>query len=582
MLHKFASLALCLVAAACISPTITKGRGMTLKDSTFGQTRNLADVLKHNYAAIDFESPDARALLLKQAAQYVEYRRRSLSLSARATLLQKCTMDRNANPFCGVIAQRQLLESTRRKKPRLARAGQSSRILKFLDKADFAALEKLSERELIGALKSVSDFERLEQYALPVIANGSCSLSPVMAALGMKAENFFPDEKPRQIATTLYQRAIECDAQASTVRASYRLGLIQVWDNQCAKAENSLARFIDHPDATDYKSRMLYWRLRCAERSKNSVLTRKMRERLEQEYPLTFHGLLASNNPTDQRLSALSRREPDVLFRSQLVPALNRVFTAVEGLQEIKEYDVAFDALEPFLDTLSAAEPELRLYAAVLLMRSGDTIRKFQIMTSLFKESPDLVSKGSLEMLYPLRRFDLVSKFQESVDPLLVLSLIRQESAFNVKAHSRAGAMGLMQLMPRTARMMGRVSSRKALYDPELNIKYGVKFFSRLLDRYSNDAELALAAYNAGPERVDEWVKRYPVEDRLLFLDLVPYRETREYVASISRNYFWYLQLYATHLKTTQVLAGSQGANGVRLPSSESLRDLSKDLERNL
>jgi soluble lytic murein transglycosylase len=72
----------------------------------------------------------------------------------------------------------------------------------------------------------------------------------------------------------------------------------------------------------------------------------------------------------------------------------------------------------------------------------------------------------------------------------------------------------------------------------------GVKFFSSLLDRFSGDAELALAAYNAGPERVDSWLKRYPVANRALFVDLIPFRETRDYVSLIARNYYWYQALY--------------------------------------
>jgi soluble lytic murein transglycosylase len=105
------------------------------------------------------------------------------------------------------------------------------------------------------------------------------------------------------------------------------------------------------------------------------------------------------------------------------------------------------------------------------------------------------------------------------------------------------GARGLMQLMPRTARRMERVS-KNALYDPKVNIRLGVRFFSHLSHRYGGDAELALAAYNAGPGNVDTWQARYPVDNRLLFVDLIPFRETREYVASIARNYFWYKKLY--------------------------------------
>jgi soluble lytic murein transglycosylase len=77
-----------------------------------------------------------------------------------------------------------------------------------------------------------------------------------------------------------------------------------------------------------------------------------------------------------------------------------------------------------------------------------------------------------------------------------------------------------------------------------LNIRLGTKYIGNLVNRYDRDAELALAAYNAGAERVDDWTKRYPTTDRMLFLDLIPYKETRDYVVLIGRNFYWYHTLY--------------------------------------
>ena len=133
---------------------------------------------------------------------------------------------------------------------------------------------------------------------------------------------------------------------------------------------------------------------------------------------------------------------------------------------------------------------------------------------------------------------------ESGVNPYIVMALIRQESAFNEKARSPAGAMGLMQLLPKTARLFNRGKWRTNLYDPASNVKIGSRYFAFLLRLYHGDTELALAAYNAGPKHVDSWLKRYTVTDRALFLDLIPFRETREYVASIARNYIWYMTLY--------------------------------------
>ncbi len=196
-------------------------------------------------------------------------------------------------------------------------------------------------------------------------------------------------------------------------------------------------------------------------------------------------------------------------------------------------------------------------------MRSGDTIHKFQLLATMFRENPDAISRPAMEMLYPMRRFDLLKSYQALVDPWVVLSLIRQESAFNENARSRVGAVGLMQLMPSTARRIAAVS-RRQLLEPATNIKIGVKFFSKLLDRFDGDVELSLAAYNAGPEKVDLWKRRYPVSNRLLFMDLMPFRETREYVASIARNYYWYLKLYGnedfdSRFRAARTSAGRRG-----------------------
>lgn len=124
-----------------------------------------------------------------------------------------------------------------------------------------------------------------------------------------------------------------------------------------------------------------------------------------------------------------------------------------------------------------------------------------------------------------------------------------------------------MQLMPATARVLDHRVRKFQLLNADINLRLGIQYFEILVDRYNGDVELALAAYNAGAEVVDRWQKRYTVKNRLLFLDLIPFAETRNYVTLIGRNYYWYSKIYSDQLKTTNGIA--QAASEFRALKSE-------------
>ena len=108
-----------------------------------------------------------------------------------------------------------------------------------------------------------------------------------------------------------------------------------------------------------------------------------------------------------------------------------------------------------------------------------------------------------------------------NIDPKLVMALIQQESGFNQNAISKAGAQGLMQLMPATAKSLGVTNA----FNPQENIEGGVKYLKGLLDRFHGNKILALAAYNAGPNAVTK------------HNGIPPYKETQNYVRNILKNY---------------------------------------------
>jgi len=143
------------------------------------------------------------------------------------------------------------------------------------------------------------------------------------------------------------------------------------------------------------------------------------------------------------------------------------------------------------------------------------------VRSSVVPKSPT-VRPARSDTREPIRVFDdLISEHSQNhgIRPDLVRAVVQVESAFDPRARSPKGAMGLMQLMPATARLYSVMDA----FNPAENIRAGVAYLRSLLDRYQNNEELALAAYNAGPAAVDRHGQQVP-----------PYRETRNYVAQIN------------------------------------------------
>ncbi len=507
----------------------------------------LSQILKdESLSGLMHEPEEIKSQLQDDASLYLQIaqNRSKTQRSLKEKLIDDCATEVGINPFCLLI----LPSEGRDPSTRLDKATKKtlSSLTQAFESADLKTLSEASEVFLIRALKRFQGYSSLQEVAKKVLESKDCSMGPLATTLGLKAEESFPDPAYRELAIQLYKRAAGCGTDLSATKAAYRLGLLSLWENRFEDADALFAKILERPEATEYQSRSFYWRIYCQKKlNPQGASSRSAAHSLEQltrSYPLSLHGLLAI---TSKELSHFSDRDPEILFRSQIKPELNLNIQAVETLQSLGKLSSAMPILEKILSEAAPTEAGFKLYLAVLLKRSGDVIRKFQVLAESFRQDASTLSKVTLGMMYPRYRFELIEPFQTKIDPYLILSLIRQESAFNERARSPAGAMGLMQLMPNTAKKMEHVP-KKALFDAKTNVRLGVRFFSGLLARYEGDAELALAAYNAGPDHVDTWVKRYPVTDRLLFLDLIPFRETREYVASIVRNYFLYLQLYSS------------------------------------
>ena len=176
----------------------------------------------------------------------------------------------------------------------------------------------------------------------------------------------------------------------------------------------------------------------------------------------------------------------------------------------------------------------------------GDAYRKFR---SVFNQKfsganlPEMVPV--FKKLYPFYFSNSIDIYADSfaVPKALILSVIKKESAFEPRIISYANAFGLMQLLPGTASQIApnlgvRYTSTNQLFDPNFNIMMGSYYLSSLLKRYQGNYIMALAAYNAGPHRVDRWKRKYPVNDDDLFMENLEFEQTRVYVRTCMK-YFW-------------------------------------------
>ena len=152
------------------------------------------------------------------------------------------------------------------------------------------------------------------------------------------------------------------------------------------------------------------------------------------------------------------------------------------------------------------------------------------------------------QALYPFPYEETILKWskQRQLNPLLVTSLIRQESRFEPEIESSAGALGLMQVMPATGKYVANNIglSNYSLTVPEDNVKIGTYYLDFTHKKYSNNSMLAVASYNAGPNAVAKWVSRYGLQDADEFVEKIPYRETKGYVESVFENYWNYMLVY--------------------------------------
>lgn len=174
------------------------------------------------------------------------------------------------------------------------------------------------------------------------------------------------------------------------------------------------------------------------------------------------------------------------------------------------------------------------------------------------------------QALFPFPYYSTILNWSKDRDlnPLLVISLIRQESSFEADAESPVGAKGLMQVMPATAKWITEISKEPKynLAKPEDNIRLGTWYLDHTHEQYDNNSLFAVASYNAGPGNVSKWKRRFSFSDPDVFVANIPFPETEKYVESVFGNYWNYLRIY--NPEVSQLLANHSASNITQKPTA--------------
>jgi len=274
-----------------------------------------------------------------------------------------------------------------------------------------------------------------------------------------------------------------------------------------------------------------------------------------------------------QRLAAMGNiqpaREPQLdRFQPQPVPPLDSTFPA-DSPHLAKARLVANAGLNDYVAQEIAADPDSSSWSALaeaqIYASYGETFRAMRAVKravpSAATASIRSIPLAYWRILFPEPWWDTIKteSAKNNLDPYLVASLIRQESEFNPTAISHANAYGLMQLIPAAGKAMAREEGLThfdtfQLLDPATNIRLGTRYLRHTIDKFGGVTEYALAAYNAGDERVLDWQAAGPYQGIDEFVESIPFTETRDYVQAILRNIDTY--------KAIDAYANSQAAAG--------------------
>lgn len=340
------------------------------------------------------------------------------------------------------------------------------------------------------------------------------------------------------------------DAHLRSAFADFHMGKFQ-------QVVATLERYLQIPGTENMELIARYWLLRSLQKIKSDRAIAEA-DALIEKFPMSYYGLRLRAEKDGGILSWPKDQwnEGDVRASMWLTDYEKSVWARALVLIKagwLEEAQAELRELPP------ANSPEQKLLKARVWGAALQYVNAYKLLSEAWDERGDLRKQPFVNLVVPQEfgEFIQTQADQRKIDRVLVASLIKQESAFNIKAVSTSNAMGLMQMIPPTAReiatdlKLGGLNLPDDMFRPAQNIQMGTYYLAKLFRKYNGYAPLAIASYNAGPSRMDRWLKARPevaaqltspstsYEDEL-WMDELPWSETCFYVKAILRNMLLY------------------------------------------
>ena len=356
-------------------------------------------------------------------------------------------------------------------------------------------------------------------------------------------------------------------------RAAWKIGWLAYKDDQFADAAATFEAAAVASPRSNYRPSWLYWAARSRDRLGEGSAAAALYRVVAGDYLNSYYGrlvstALAARGEAPVRSIVIagpvtgSITGPVTGLVERAPAALVPNAPAIRALASIELYDQALQEVEyarrAWEDSsmLQATEAWLRHHRA-LQAQAPDRFADLRGAITLMRRAyPQFMAAGGeqlppdvLRIIFPLEYWPLIKKYSDahSLDPYLMTALVAQESTFTADVRSSADAVGLMQLIPSTARRyaarLGIGYSSRILTQPETNIRLGMRYFNDLMNRFGA-AHYALASYNAGERRIAQWIEERPGFDQDEFIDDIPFPETQNYVKRILGTADDYRRLY--------------------------------------